>query len=281
MSWFELSTDDCHEFIRVLIDQLSEDLCTSDKNQPNLPMTELDNLSFLAAANYSWKQHLSKNSSFITNEFCGQLVSTLECSVCHNERYTFDPFYDLSIPFPEAKIISDVQHNRHHSRYPFIKRLSHHDKDLSSCSLDECLRAFTEPEVLDGDNMTECSHCQQKRESTKRLQVYRFPRVLVLHLKRFGNDRKKIRASVEFPIVGFDASGLAIDSVNQQTNVPIYDLFALCEHSGRMNYGHYTSTCLDASSNRWYEFNDNIVTAAEPEDCQQNAYILFYKQRSS
>ena len=264
----------------MLIDQLSEDLCTADKNQQNPPMVDLDNMPFVAAANYSWKQHLSKNSSFITDEFCGQLVSTLKCSVCHHERYTFDPFYDLSIPFPEAKTMLDVEHERRHSRYQFIERFSH-NKGSSSCSLEDCLRAFTEPEVLDGDNMTECSHCQQKTESTKRLQVYRFPRVLVLHLKRFGNDSKKISVSVKFPTEKLDASGLAIDIEHQRPNIPTYDLFALCRHSGRMNYGHYTSTCLDVSSKRWYEFNDNIVSAAEPEDCDRDAYILFYKRRVS
>ena len=267
--------DDCHEFIRVLIDQLSEDLCTSrtDRNSPR-QNRDLEKLPFLLAANYSWKQHLSMNSSFITDQFCGQLVSTLECSVCHCQRFTFDPFYDLSLPFPEAKPGTEHRWLRRASRM--------HADQLSACTLDDCLNAFTEHELLTDDNMTECAYCKQKQESTKRLQVYRFPRILVLHLKRFGNDRKKIRTSVDFPIDGFDASTLAVNNEHLPTNTPVYDLFATCEHSGRLNYGHYTATCLDPTSRKWYKFNDDCVSQCCPEKIDKSAaYVLFYKQRTS
>lgn len=276
---FPYQLDDCHEFIRVLIDQLSEDLCISDKRQQrNQPAVDLDDMSFLQAANFTWKQHLAMNSSFITDEFCGQLVSTLQCSHCGSKRVAFDPFYDLSVPFPVHASSPDEAPQRRYSRYSFIQRLN--DKDtVSSCNLDDCLRAFTEPELLSGDNMPECTSCQQKRESSKRLQVYRFPRVLVLHLKRFGNDRKKIRTSVQFPIANFDACALAIDNEHRPANAPVYELFATCEHSGRMNFGHYTATCLDHVSNQFYDFNDDHVNLFDPEKIDNSSvYVLFYKQ---
>jgi ubiquitin carboxyl-terminal hydrolase 2/21 len=237
-------------------------------------MMDLDNMPFLTAANYSWKRHLAQNSSFITDEFCGQLVSTLECTVCQSKRFTFDPFYDLSVPFPSAESMPNAKDQRNHGRCHFILRI-HHDDDWSSCNLDDCLRAFTEPEILEEDNMAQCSKCQKPQKSTKCLQIYRFPLILVLHLKRFGNDRKKIRTSVNFPIVDFNASTLAFEAT-----APVYDLFAVCEHSGRLNFGHYTATCLDSSSHQWYAFNDNHVSRANPEEIgKDEAYVLFYKQR--
>lgn len=235
-------------------------------------------MSFLQAANFTWKQHLSMNSSFITDEFCGQLVSTLQCSHCGSRRVTFDPFYDLSVPFPVHESSPEPTQGRRHSRYSFLSRGGDNDV-VSSCDLDDCLRAFTEPEILDGDNMPECTTCQQKREATKRLQVYRFPRVLVIHLKRFGNDRKKIRTSVKFPITNFDAGALAIDNEHRPANAHVYELFATCEHSGRMSYGHYTATCLDPVSERFYDFNDNHVSSLDPEEINDSSvYVLFYKQ---
>ena len=266
--------DDCHEFIRVLIDQLCEDLCTSDKDQPEEAI-DLDTMSFQQAANFSWKQHVSKNSSFITDEFCGQLVSTLECSHCGSKRYTFDPFYDLSVPFPASESSPGVEQMERH-KHSFLSRI--HENTFSSCNLEDCLRTFQEPEVL--ADPIQCTTCKQRRESSKRLQVYRFPRVLVLHLKRFGNDRKKIRTKVEFPITDFDASTLTIDE-HHPVNTPVYDLFAVCEHSGRMNMGHYTATCLGPSDSGWSGFNDNHVSQSDPSDIDKSAaYVLFYKQRS-
>eukprot|EP00804_Cyclotella_cryptica_P017569 CCRYP_006736-RA/>CCRYP_006736-RA protein AED:0.04 eAED:0.04 QI:83/1/0.66/1/1/1/3/0/555 len=275
---------DCHEFIRVLIDQLSQDLCTNRKNLLNHNRTIMDlddTMPFMTAAKYSWKQHLSKNSSFLTNEFCGQLVSTLECSVCKTKRYSFDPYYDLSIPFPEPSEMPFVDDCTRVKRdISLSSRYATDDDELSRCTLEDCLRAFTKPEVLTNDNMPECSICQQKRECTKRLQVFRFPRVLVLHLKRFDNSRKKIRTSVDFPVIDFDASTLAIDDVHNVQGSTVYDLFGTCDHSGRLSYGHYTAMCIDPLSGLWYRFNDGCVTRTEVENIDNDrAYVLFYKQR--
>lgn len=145
--------------------------------------------------------------------------------------------------------------------------------ELSRCSLDDCVREFCKDEVLDGENMIECSKCREKRESIKRLQVFRFPRVLVLHLKRFGNSRKKVRTSVS-DISSFDASGLAYASGSPRR----YELYAACCHSGRLNFGHYTATCIDPHSSSWYKFNDARVSSADTSDSDETgAYMLFYR----
>lgn len=238
-----------------------------------------DTMAFITSANYAWKQHLAKNSSFITDEFCGQLVSTLECCVCKTKRYSFDPCYDLSIPFPEPPEETDVD-DHIGGKGALSLSLRHRDNEMEGCTLEDCLRAFTKPEVLTGDNMPECSRCQQKQECTKRLQVLRFPRVLVLHLKRFDNSRKKIRTLIDFPVIDFDASTLAIQDYQNQQDPAVYDLFGTCNHSGRLSYGHYTAMCIDPSSGLWYHFNDGCVTRADAEDIEKDgAYVLFYKLR--
>jgi len=153
--------------------------------------------------------------------------------------------------------------------------------DLSTCSLDDCLREFCKDEILDGENMPECSKCRERRESIKRLQVFKFPRVLVLHLKRFGNSRKKVCTSIDFPMASFDASPIAYADRSQTNNSdnPTYDLYAVCDHSGRLNYGHYTSTCIDPHSGSWYKFNDERVSQQNdsPKLDEAGAYILFYR----
>ena len=213
-------------------------------------------------ADYWWKRHLAENSSFITDTFCGQLVSTIQCSVCKTNSYCFDPFYDVSLPLPEG---NDQSENRNTG-------------DAKSCTLDDCLREFTKDEVLDGENKIECSSCRVKRTMVKRLQVFRFPQVLVLHLKRFGNSRKKIRTAVQFPITGFDASPLAY----QNDTRPEYDLFAVVDHLGGMNSGHYTASCIDPQSEAWQQFNDEKVEGIYASDLNEaNAYILFYQIRDS
>ena len=151
----------------------------------------------------------------------------------------------------------------------------------SSCTLDECLREFTKEEVLDGENMIECSKCREKRVCIKTLEVFRFPPVLVMHLKRFGNARKKVRTSVDFPVVGLRVEPLANEGLRSKGAIPKYDLYAVIDHTGRLNFGHYKAHCLNPQSNSWYEFNDERVSNSDESDLDETgAYMLFYQMQT-
>jgi len=222
---------------------------------------ELESMSIQSKSDYRLKEHLSANSSIITDEFCGQLISTTKCTVCNEEHTCFDPFYDISLPFPERRQSALTSQNR--------------------CTLDDCISEFTKEEVLDGDNMIDCKNCCCKRVGTKRLQVSVLPGVFVLHLKRFGNTQKKVQTKVQFPITSFDASSLAYER-EDYAPIPIYDLFAVCNHIGkRVHNGHYTAFCINHSSNSWYSFNDDRVHSIIPTSDlnEADAYILFYSLR--
>ena len=274
---------DSHEFLRVLIDLLCDDLKDSARCQENKAIRQateedLEHMNLQSKADYWWKCHLTQNASFITDEFCGQLVSTIQCSVCGTNRYCFDPFYDISLPFPtEERSSHKNQHRRTPRMLPMLRK-----NQLQRCTLDDCLREFGRDEALDGDNCIDCSTCREKQPSSKRLQVFRFPKVLVLHLKRFGNSRKKVETSVDFPLTGLDASPLAHASGGSAYYgvKPIYDLHGIINHSGQLNYGHYVAQCVDPSSDSWYEFNDTRVSGIVEKDMsEEDAYCLFYRLR--
>ena len=53
---------------------------------------------------------------------------------------------------------------------------------------------------------------------------------------------------MDFPI-----HGLQIDDEN------IYDLYAMSNHYGKLNGGHYTAYCLNPILNKWFEFDDHKV----------------------
>ena len=73
------------------------------------------------------------------------------------------------------------------------------------CTVLDCLRTFTEQEVLDGENCWKCPKCKKYRRASKRLSIFRLPKILVVHLKRFGRDAidgplVKIGCPVDFPL---------------------------------------------------------------------------------
>ncbi|XP_034024912.1 ubiquitin carboxyl-terminal hydrolase 32 [Thalassophryne amazonica] len=76
-------------------------------------------------------------------------------------------------------------------------------------SLDSCLRAFTGEEELGEDELYYCSKCKTHRMATKKLDLWRLPPILIVHLKRFQfvNGRWiKSQKIVKFPQESFDPS---------------------------------------------------------------------------
>ncbi|XP_076876132.1 ubiquitin carboxyl-terminal hydrolase 32-like [Brachyhypopomus gauderio] len=76
-------------------------------------------------------------------------------------------------------------------------------------SLDSCLRAFTSEEELGENELYYCSKCKTHRLATKKLDLWRLPPILIVHLKRFQfvNGRWiKSQKIVRFPRDNFDPS---------------------------------------------------------------------------
>uniref|UniRef100_A0A3P8YX40 ubiquitinyl hydrolase 1 n=1 Tax=Esox lucius TaxID=8010 RepID=A0A3P8YX40_ESOLU len=187
----------------------------------------------------------------VSDLFSGQLRSSLHCSVCSHYSTCFDVFGDLSLPIPKRSAGGGV-------------------------SLRECLDLFSQEEKLDEDNAPMCERCNRRTESTKRLTIQRFPQVIVMHLNRFALSRYAVCKSsvcVSFPLAGLDMGSYGpVDF--------LYDLYAVCNHSGTVNMGHYTAFCLDDDGSGWYCYNDSTVTPVSENQLQSSqAYVLFYQRR--
>ena len=94
---------DSQEFLRFMLDGLSEDLNrVIEKKKWNFKDEELDKLSDIDKATASWNICKSLNDSVISDIFAGQLQSTVKCHGCKHESVTFEIFMDLSLPLPKV-----------------------------------------------------------------------------------------------------------------------------------------------------------------------------------
>lgn len=76
-------------------------------------------------------------------------------------------------------------------------------KILGNINLSDCLDKFGESETMRGTGF-KCEGCKKKVDIEKSLTIYRFPRILTIHLKRFYHSamrREKISTTVKFPEV--------------------------------------------------------------------------------
>ncbi|XP_077370928.1 ubiquitin carboxyl-terminal hydrolase 19 isoform X2 [Festucalex cinctus] len=160
-------------------------------------------------------------------------------------------------------------------------------------TLEQCLNLFTKPEVLAPEEAWYCPKCQQHREASKQLLLWRLPNILIIQLKRFSFRsfiwRDKINDMVDFPVRNLDLSKFCIGQKDEVQHPPIYDLYAVINHYGGMIGGHYTAYARlpsDKNSQRsdvgWRLFDDSTVTMVEESQVvTRYAYVLFYRRRNS
>jgi ubiquitin C-terminal hydrolase len=68
-------------------------------------------------------------------------------------------------------------------------------------SLDDCLKNFMSPEKMEECGY-KCTKCKKVDNFNKEMTIYRFPKIMVLHLKRFYNSymrREKLNTTVQIP----------------------------------------------------------------------------------
>ncbi|CAG9816472.1 unnamed protein product [Phaedon cochleariae] len=171
---------------------------------PKPVLMEIDkSLSINVEAMDSWSRYLRMNNSKFVYNFVGQFKSTLRCTFCGNCSETFNPFWELSLPIPQRS---------------------------GQLSLSRCLDSFTSVEILDDEEKPTCLMCKEKRNCLKSLFIHKFPKILVIHLKRFSQTvefSEKLNTIVDFPLIGLDMSPYAAEDI-----VPCpYNLYAISNHS--------------------------------------------------
>jgi ubiquitin carboxyl-terminal hydrolase 8 len=221
---------DSQELMAFLLDGLHEDLnrvivksYVEEKDTTSIPDVQ--------AAQISWTNHLKRNNSIIVDMFQGQFRNTMICLSCRKQSVTFQAFMYLSLPLPSSH----------------------------RCSLTDCLEFFRRREKVSGEDKWYCPHCKQLREASKQLEIWKLPRILLIHLKRFsfkGLWRQKLNTDVSFPI-----SALNVNNYVAGPDMPgNYDLYAVSNHTGDLNGGHYTAYCRNPFNRKWYTFDDKDVS---------------------
>jgi ubiquitin carboxyl-terminal hydrolase 4/11/15 len=117
------------------------------------------------------------------------------------------------------------------------------------------------------------------------MEIYAAPEYLILHLKRFSHSRgimgggKKVGSLITFPVEGMDLSKYILKNSNLNEKF-VYDLYAVSNHFGGLDGGHYTAFCRNPVLGKWYDCDDSTVTKMSASDVvTKAAYVLFYKRR--
>lgn len=201
-----------------------------------------------------WNSIFKDDYSIMTDVFTGMTVSTIECQSCHYKSNTFEQCTRLSVGLDDSKTTESI-----------------HD----------CIKRYFQTEVIPkAEDSWKCSSCKERVEIHKGMKMWELPCMLIVQLKRFEylGKTRKIKSKIDFPLEGLDISD-AVSNVNlfYKNDIPKYNLYAVANHSGGADGGHYYAYCKNMLNGCWYEMNDTHVIRMKKSDVvTSNAYILFF-----
>lgn len=267
--WSENQQQDSQEFFTALICQLEEEVGIKSHFVPNFLDTyeqlDMDVNSALCniIATKSWERYQGKEYSPLKNLFNGMTMNTRVCSCCSMSNSVYEPFVTLSLSIP-------------------VKNMS------DEFTIYDCIDNFVHTEQLDEDNKMNCDMCHLKNRGFSNIRLWRTPKILVIHLKRFltneyGIPTQKINNNVKYPITNLDLTKY-FDESSPYKNSSQYDLIGVNIHHAfgmqrSINAGHYTALVKNHTNHNWYHYNDSnpverIMSAQQLQT--ERAYMLFY-----
>ena len=189
----------------------------------------------------------SKEYSEILDIFSGIHVSKLSFKDGSHQSSSPEPFFTLQLPIPNKKKIT----------------------------LFDCFDEYTKAEVLDGDNKVTNESTGKKEDCTKQLLFFNMPNILIIVLKRFQNNGRRINELVDIPLANLNLEKYI--NGYKKSNI-VYDLYGVCNHMGTHMGGHYTAF-IKIKDGKWYEFDDKKVSPYNGNVISKSSYCLFYRKK--
>ncbi len=279
--WAQNEQQDAQEFYIFIITKLEEELGKKIKFIPNKNGYDEENVEIFKKSiedNNSnkifynfigpeiiynlfglkmYQENMKNNYSIIKELFIGSTSSNLICQFCKTISPNFEDFITLSIDIP----------------------------NVISVSLMDCLQYSLKDEILDKNNKSYCGFCGLKNQSTKQIKLWKTPKILVIHFKRFkfndyGIQTSKNTTQIIYPL------NLNIKKIcnpySPYKNKSNYNLIGINIHQElrykSLECGHYVSFVKNNHNNKWYLFNDSspLVKLSKKDLPNKNAYMLFY-----
>ena len=189
---------------------------------------------------------LSKENSIITDTFIGYFSFEYDCD-CGFKEFSFSQFLDLP-----------VQMNSNSSRYDLFQMIQ---------------ESFCRKSYVDmGEN---CSFCNRTSKKYEMMKIALLPQILIISLQRINPySGTKNDSPVKF-YEGMDLRDIVDTEISDITYTK-YNLFAVTNHVGKINTGHYFSYIKIGKN--WYCFEDSKVykVGYQIDMTSKEAYTFFY-----
>ena len=297
----ELSANDAKDLLNYLLTQLHEELnLYVEKN-----IDEENDLNFnpyneqMVLQNFV-QSFFGKNKSVLSDHFFGIQESKFLCMGCEKKnlgnnlpiKFSFQAFNFLFLPLEEVRKYKNQKNmmnnmNMNNNMFQFNNGnnniiinniiIQNNMNNPNSVNIYDCFEYLQKDEIFSGDNAMWCNICNGLIPCKNKTVIYTGPNILILILNRGSGIQYKVKLDF-YEKINLDNFIIKKDKPNM-----IYELYGVVTHLGESGEsGHFVAACKIPCNNKWYRFNDAIVTPIN--DIQSEiinfgmSYILFYKK---
>lgn len=246
--------NDINEFMDYFLDKLNSEICIIRQDSHMQLCSSIKGSMYHLQAQkmmHDWHVKTRKEHSELIELMYGQSINQIVCGYCRKIHHNYEVYSHIMLPVPFD------------------------DQDVS---LYDCLKKYLEDEIINADTDTskndpwKCDRCNMSSKSTKSFVLWKTPQLLVISLKRFNSDMRKINKQVKIPHC-LDVSDVVLSHECPRR----YLLRSVALHFGSFLGGHYVAACRNPND-EWYIFDDDIVRKLdEPDNIISQGYVFFYE----
>ena len=234
---------DAHEFLMFLLDSLHESL----SREITMNITKCSLISekqiFHQKSLETWKTNFEKQYSPIVHSFFGMFHIQTICKKCKNITNKWETFNTLKGVIQNGEAVS----------------------------LLDCIHGELNEENID-DYV--CEKCSLRTSAIRKTKIWKLPNNLIIVLKRFTHDGRKIHTSL-IPFIELSLSELFSNSSPNKKNA-IYTIRSIVDHFGSAHGGHYTAQAI--RDDKCYLYDDQDIREIDEPKMGDSTYILFLEK---
>ena len=259
------AANDAKDLLIYFIEQMHSELNVTSETNLNLIMPDdMNPMDHQQVLKCFVEEFMKKYNSVFSNYCYGSNVSVTNCNGCGVQKFSYQCFSFIIFPLLEAKKNCVLE-----------GRLNPMFYNSYILNIEDCFKYNQKIELFNGNNQMYCNICQGSRDSWMQTRISSAPLVLILIINR-GKGNLDFRE----PFIFWET----IDLTNyvefpQPDNK--YFLAGVVSHMGDSGpSGHFIAFCRMSESQKWYCYNDSLVTESSFQDINSRGfpYILFYQK---
>ena len=269
-----IAANDSKDLVNFILQQLHSELNLINKNnENNIDYNIINQTDEQGMLKYFLNDFKKNNRSVISDIFFGITETKTECLNCKrinlmngnpNQKFVYNFQIINFIIFPLEEI------RKYKNMFNYY--------NTNEVNLYDCFDFYQKTETMQGENQMWCNHCGQNSTSNYSTRIYSSPDYLILILNRGKGNMYNVKLNFDEVI---DIGNYV--AIKKGPHL-IYHLYAVVTHYGPSSMsGHFIAFCKSPFDNKWYQFNDSMVTLVGDSFKQVKNlgchYILFYERQ--